>query len=331
MYYIQNKSMKEIGDILNLSESRISQLITRSKKIMRKKMKLSCVFVMLVMCFCGIGNAQTAIPVPLENKKTISGTNAEFHNNNSLEKAKNLSEMEEYKNLVWNKLDTKNFIILSIDKNHGFYIKNNIESTKTWILERWGISDIDFSAPCKIICVSNKDLLLKLFKIDKIRHEVRKNEEGKILLNVIWLSSEDLDNIAYNLSHICFSELEQNKNKQLPPHIKVGMCFLNKKIDSIKSEIENLKDKIDYQNIIKQKEADVINHEKECGVLCLLLRKEFGQYNFLNYISDNNLSKNFGTDDPKILHEILNKYLSNLLKDLQENKVPNDYLDVRRK
>jgi RNA polymerase sigma factor (sigma-70 family) len=37
MYYIENKSMKEIGKNLNLNESRISQLISKYKKIIRKK------------------------------------------------------------------------------------------------------------------------------------------------------------------------------------------------------------------------------------------------------------------------------------------------------
>lgn len=39
MYYIENKSMKQIGDIFGVSESRISQMINKYKNIIRKKIK----------------------------------------------------------------------------------------------------------------------------------------------------------------------------------------------------------------------------------------------------------------------------------------------------
>ena len=39
MYYIENKSMKHIGDFLGVSESRISQMIAKYKKIIRNKIK----------------------------------------------------------------------------------------------------------------------------------------------------------------------------------------------------------------------------------------------------------------------------------------------------
>lgn len=39
MYYLENKSMKQIGIQLGLSESRISQMMNRYKKIIRNKIK----------------------------------------------------------------------------------------------------------------------------------------------------------------------------------------------------------------------------------------------------------------------------------------------------
>ena len=67
------------------------------------------------------------------------------------------------KNLVWNKWDTDNFTILSLDQSQGKYLHENIESMKTWILRRWGISEkLQFSAECKIMCVPTKELMKKL-------------------------------------------------------------------------------------------------------------------------------------------------------------------------
>jgi len=37
MYYVENKSLKQIGDSLDITESRVCQLISKYKKIIRKK------------------------------------------------------------------------------------------------------------------------------------------------------------------------------------------------------------------------------------------------------------------------------------------------------
>lgn len=279
--------------------------------------------------------AQVAIPVPLQNSKMISGTSAVFPN--APEKAQKTEVLDEYKDLVWNKLDTENFIILSIDKKQGTYIKNNIENIKSWIVTRWGLSDFNFSSECKIICVSNRELFSKLFKIDQIHYEIRKDNEDKIKLCAIWMCYDDLEKIPYCLSDICFSEMEQNKNKKIPFHIKKGMCYLSKNLDTLKKEMVDLpKEKVSYENISSKKIEDIKdnalgNYEKQCAIACLLFRKEYGQINFVNYLSDNDLNKNFGINNAKILDEILNRYYENLLSDLKEDKVPNDYLNIRRK
>ena len=331
MYYLENKSMKEIGDFLDVSESRVSQMIGKLKVIMRKKMKTySNIFIFaLIVSVCNCCYAQNAIPVPLEDSKKISQINGEFDGVQKTELP------EKYKDLVWNKWDTKNFIILSIDKKQGHYIKNEIENLKTNIICRWGLSDFDFSIPCKIICVDSKDLLSDLFKIDNIHYEVRKNEQGKITLNVIWLCYDDCKDISYFLSNICFDEIEQVKNKELPFYIKKGMCYLSKNISSIKKEIAELEaEKIDYPELISKNEKsldkeNLISFEKQSAVACLLFRKEFGQVNFINYLNNNDL-RNFGSEDVKIINGVLDRYYKNLQSDLKDDKVPNDYLNIRR-
>lgn len=328
MYYFENKSMKEIGEILDVSESRISQIITEIKKIIRNKMKLYLIainFALMSICY-----GQNPIPVPLENIEKISGTNGVFEQSQKTQKTQ--TELpEKYKDLVWNKLDTKNFIILSIDKNQGNIIKSNIENLKSNIVSKWGLVDFDFSVPCKIICVTNKDLLLDLFKVDVIHYETRKEQNGKIILNAIWLYYDEFKNIEYSLSNVCFDELENIRNKKIPPYIKKGMCYLSKDISVIKKELSDLDSpEINFPQLVSEKEENIKNYEKQSAIACLLFRKEFGQTNFINYLNNNDLS-NFGSNDAKIINDILNRYYKNLKSDLQENKVPNSYLNIRRK
>jgi hypothetical protein len=229
---------------------------------------------------------------------------------------------DEFKNLVWNKWDSENFIILSIDKNQGYNLKNKIENIKSWVLDRWGFLDINFKSDCKIVLVSNRDLLKKLFKLESPRCEVRKDGD-KILLSAIWISNEDLDKLPYTLSEVCFSEIEQNYKKTLPIHIKKGMCYLNN--DHLEVELKNTK-KFTYENLISEKDPD----EKQCAILCLLFRKEYGQDNFLKYVASRDIN-NFSIKNKENLESILNRYYDNFINDLKENKVPQSYLDVKRR
>lgn len=230
---------------------------------------------------------------------------------------------DEFKDLVWNKWDTENFIILSIDKNQGYKLKNEIEEIKSWILDRWGFDDVNFNSDCKVILVSNRDLFKKLFKLETPRCEVRKDGD-KISLSAIWISNEDLNKLPYVLSEVCFSEIEQQYKRTLPVHIKKGMSYLNKDASEL-SELKNASI-FTYEKLISEKSPD----EKQCAILCLLFRKEYGQDNFLKYAADEDLN-NFSIKSKENIESILNRYYNNIISDLQENKVPQSYLDVKRR
>ena len=101
---------------------------------------------------------------------------------------------EEFKDLVWNKWDTENFVVLSISEQQGIYLKDNIENTKNSLLKSWGMKDFDFSTKCKLVCVSDKEMLDKLFKKQDFHMEVRKNPDGKIEASVIWFYLDDTNN-----------------------------------------------------------------------------------------------------------------------------------------
>ena len=64
--------------------------------------------------------------------------------------------------LQWNRWTSKNFVVLALDDNYAQFLHNHLEVVKTWTLKRWGLSDVDYSVPCKFICVDDPSLFYKL-------------------------------------------------------------------------------------------------------------------------------------------------------------------------
>lgn len=276
------------------------------------------IFLLLSFIFCSFCNGQEVeqkvqnVPAPTEVKDL------------------------ETKDLVWNKWETKNFIILSIDKSQGLYLKNNIERIKTEVITKWGLNDFDFASDCKLVCVTNKDLLKKLFKLDNSRSEIRKDSSGKITLSVIWFYLDE--DINSKITDICLGEIEQNSKNKIPLFCKKGISRLNQNIDNIKKDLcDKSLLKINSKDVISKKIEDLSKienldlYEKQCALLCLLFRKEYGQENFLRYLNNNDLEKSFGIIKFEDLDKILAKYSENLINDLENNKVPKEYIIINRR
>jgi hypothetical protein len=265
-------------------------------------------FLFLILCSAVAYAQEQVVPYPLESPK----------------QAKAPEIPEDLKGMVWNKWTTKNFIILSIDKNQGIYLKNNIEKIKTWLLNRWGLSDVDFEGECKVVCVSDKRLLKRIFRLDNSKFEVRKDQNGNVQTSIIWFSLEDYDRdmAMFELMNICLYQFENKYKKSLPSFCKKGMSFLSQQPEIIKQKIlEEPVTEISFEKDLK---------EAQCGVLCLLLRKEYGQDNFVRYLSNDNLDS-FGFKQKEKFDEILNRYYRNLLEDIKTNKIPNEYLKIKNR
>ena len=239
---------------------------------------------------------------------------------------------EDLKGLVWNKWDTENFIVLSIDKNQGLYIKNNIEDIKTLLLDKWGLPDVDFKGECKLICVSNKNLLKKIFRLDDSKVEIRRDQQGNVQLCVIWFCLENKEIPLDHLTTICLAQFEEKYDK-LPYFCKKGMPLLSKDVQDIKQKLisqDKLKFSLkDFFNV-KEDKSKSEAYKIQSALLCLLLRKEFGQDNFVNFLHSKSLSS-FGFEDDIEFEKIVNKYYENIYNDLKENKVPNDYLEINNR
>jgi hypothetical protein len=238
---------------------------------------------------------------------------------------------EDLKDLEWNKWDTENFIILSIDKKQGLFIKNNIEKIKSNIYKKWGYKDIEFSGECKLVCVSTDKLLKRIFKLDGPKVEFRKNNDNKLELSVIWFSLENEKMPLPQIAEVCFVQKEHKNSFKMPLFYKRGMIFLENDIKFIKENLsktnisENIQDVLD-----KDVSENSIDFDCNSAILCLLMKNEYGLYNFYKYTFDRNL-RQFGFENNKDekIKVIFNRYSRNLLQDLKNNKVPDYYLNKR--
>ena len=232
---------------------------------------------------------------------------------------------DEFKDLVWNKWDTDNFIILSIDEQQGFYLKRNIEFIKSSILNKWGIKDFDFSAQCKLVCVSDKNMLEKLFKKQDFYSEVRKNSNNEIESFIIWFYLNDKNSLVKlndKILNICLTDLHQ-KVETMPDFCKVGMCALNTDVDQVKKILLESKD-FKASDLL----VDSTLSTGSCAALCLMIRKEYGEINFLNYLFSGDLNI-LGIKNVDQLDSIFERYRINLIKDLENNLVPDNYLKIQ--
>jgi hypothetical protein len=229
---------------------------------------------------------------------------------------------------VWNKWDTENFIVLSIDKSQGLSIKNKIEAIKSSFEKKCG-KKFDFSIPCKVICTPDGKLLSRFFNIDASRAEARRDSDGKIVVSAIWTEFEDIDSLSSLVATICL----ENSNNSLC--IKRGLVELEKNVNYTKSNFEEYS-KIDAKKIFltnspQPEESQIFN--KSSALICLLLRKEFGSTKFDSFMSssqDEVALKTIYGFSFESFSETANRYFENLSKDIKNNKVPDKYLQFNR-
>lgn len=264
-------------------------------------------FLFFILIFATSTFAQEKVPYPEQDPKLT--TSQELP--------------EDLKNLVWNKWSTKNFIILSIDKSQGEYLKNNLEKIKTNLLNSWGIKDVQFKTPCKIVCVPDEKLLKRIFRLEKPKIEMKDDSCA------IWFYLKNKSELPiYELMQICLFQLENNTNTKLPLFCKFGMSVLSEDLDFIRNKLANCSNNISMEEFLSKKEEYFEKHLAESCLICLMLRKEFGQDNFLNFLHKGSFVE-FGINDSKKLDEIINRYRENIINDLNNNKIPDDYLIIR--
>jgi hypothetical protein len=235
---------------------------------------------------------------------------------------------------VWNKWDTKNFIVLSIDKSQGLFLKRYVEDVKISFQERWGLKKYDFSTQCKILCVPDNKFLFKFFNIEQSHAEVKKNSEG-LFSSAIWVSYEEIDKIDYLISSVC---LDVYSSKFF---VKRGIIKLeNKSIESLKNSLSNFNE-ININEVLETDEnkwLSLSSDQKEkfdnaAAVLCLLLRREFGIDKFSLFVNSkqeaDDIVSIYGFSDLESFSKTLNRYAKNLSEDIKSGRTPNKYLILK--
>lgn len=227
--------------------------------------------------------------------------------------------------LLWS---TQNFDVFTLDKQSAKYFHENIESIKTWIYNRWGIKDQDFSTKSVLCIVRDADELKKLFNLDQPHVQVQSQENQRLVVG--WLIFNSSEPIIPAITLICLKQLEY----QVPLWAFRGIAILNGGTLQIRSVMLNLskKDKFACSELMAmtQKEwrskdsSQRALFDSQAAALCLLIRKEFGQYLFLKSL----------VDDPIQVLKFKNKehfdknyerYIFYLNDDLSKGRTPESY------
>ena len=243
-------------------------------------MKLISLITVFVFCIGTVLQAQVPVETPAEGVYEGETKFTEIQ-----------SEDPDIKDLTWHRWTTKNFTILSIDKKQGQYLVENVEKIKGWVMKRWGLPDLEFSAECRLLAVPDQELMEKLFRMDKSMVDIRR-ESGKITMSVGWLLLNDTPSttVPPAITKICLAEFAQKYNVDIRPWIQCGFAKLDRSPSAIKDDIVALGNLIDKDELIyfsktlfaledlsKLNSKDRELFAKESMALCLLLRKEFGQ------------------------------------------------------
>lgn len=241
------------------------------------------------------------------------------------------------KNLVWNKWDTRNFIVLSLDKSQGLELKEKLDNDLYEFLRKWNIKLSDSKVQVKLMCVPNEDLLLKLFNIKSPQSEVRYDINGGVAVCAIWIDFNRIHMLPILFSEVFLSDGLSVNDYSLV--VNKGIRSLEQDLESIKSNITTLENfDLDLLfNVDKEKWQSLDLSEKEkfnkqSCVTCLFLRREFGERLFCSFLSKSqnaqSLLETYGFENKEQFAQIIKKYAENLAQDIKQNKTPSKYLKI---
>lgn len=278
-------------------------------------------FFIAILLFSNICHAQISLPSSLkENNEEI------------------------VKKLQWNRYEIGKFSILSIDDAQGKWLGENIEKIKHYSMHKWGFNDFKFSKECRIFCVPSESLLKTLFGINESRIEIRED------LTVMWLVLNDTPKISvYPYVEIAtLSEYANAGNIYFKFWFKRACFLLNKPKQDSKSLIKDFNtilvknDNIfTIESILNFTESDYnkqtpINKkifDQQVVILCLMLRKEFGEIKFKSFLKFDNK----GDGAIRVVYKYKSylhfeeqyiKYSRDLTKDVLNNRMPDFYLEI---
>lgn len=248
--------------------------------------------------------------------------------------------------LVWNKWETENFIILSIDPEQGWYLVQNVELIKSWLLSRWNLPDVNFSVKCKIVATPDAATLKKLFNFDQPYGEVKRDTQGRIASSSVWISfnSRPLDSLlSSSLTLPVLYEVRGQTQAQFGFWVFRGMNIMNRPTPEIRdmlSRLDQQKKVFSVKDILGMNEAGWLAlkpeerpiFDRESAALMLLLRKEMGEFNLLQFLfspgNEAAIRDKLGYANIAELDGALKRFMTFLAIDIRSNRTPDDYLMI---
>lgn len=246
-------------------------------------------------------------------------------------------EVSQKENFTWNKWETENFIILSIEKDQGLSLKGIVESLKDQHSERWGLEKTGLKAKCKVVCVRDADMLKRFFGVDSPRAETRRDDSGKISTSAIWLDFKRMQELPSLVAFICASDDSLGDNKF---YVQRGISLLSLPSERVKSELVQ-STKLNFPEVssfnsekwIALTPQDRALFDRKSALVCLMLRKEFGEERFLKFLrgaqDQDSIRSVYGFKDMSEFNGTLNRYSENLSKDIGEGITPDSYVTVK--
>lgn len=257
------------------------------------------------------------------------------------------------KNLVWNRWETTNYVILSIDHKQGLWLYENIESMKEWSVVRWGLPNVNYpkrvnvttvgaEAGCMVICVPNKETMQKIWRRDSNYTEVKKSAKGidrNFMLLILDKSPAETMPSRLTVAHM--KELENKLETTFNLVIIRGVATLNESLPQIKARIAYVgqaKNLPSVKSLFSMTEKEWVAQEylydSLAATVCLMLRREFGQDKFhalLTPVTEKKFQEIYkfkGFDDFEVTWR---RYINNLVQDVKNNKTPDHYLQIAPK
>lgn len=218
--------------------------------------------------------------------------------------------------MVWNKWETENFIVLSIDFGFGRELKSSLESIRSDFCDSWGVPEKSLPVKCKVVCVPDQSLLKKFFSLEFPKCEIRTGSDSRLEIS-IWLDQIRSRELPGLVASACLHDRALFLKNGIPAIISCSPSEISEFVLSSGPISSVLYGENDRKSI--------------CGAdlaACLFFRNEFGLMTFSRVVLDNGQRPDevCGFPNRQKLEETMERYLDNLKSDLKSGKTPDSYL-----
>lgn len=227
--------------------------------------------------------------------------------------------------LVWNKWDTENFVVISLDRFRGSAMRREVESVRKGVTDRWCISGGE-PVRCKLVFVPDAPMLKKLFGLSEPKCEYRTSESGGPEA-AIWIDDERV-----SLLPSLIADLELSRGG-FGSFARRGVPLLERSSSEVRAALAAAGER-PLASVLGDSKPndDPLDLARNSAVACLMIRKELGAQAFGRAIKSppNQVHDRLGFASAAELEGTFRRYRANLISDLKAGRTPDEYLGVRR-